>query len=485
MAAASSSHVRGSALLQAHGIERFFHLIAAKTGAARQHLLQDMSHPTRFAKWAPRDCQGCSSWTEFQGQGYATYEVALSLVGCGKASEPPTPFAKASYTYMHMPFNQLAPFLEKLHPQDRFVAYVLTEENAPVHMYFDIDADLDKFAHLKGDEERCIRIFISALKGFFTHLFGRQMDLSGLLLLQASNSHKLSWHVHIHTEAFRDMKQHRIFVQEFRKYLELRNQVILCQRVDNTYRHVVDLAPYSRNQNFRAPYNQKPGKMPLQLRCHHWDASGALQIPPLSASEPKPQSISADVLFRAHPSLSQPSAPGYTHLVVRDDTPVSRTQSSKKRKAVTLDDHSHLRITLTSAEVSAVKDALAPQLGPALEMDELHRCVDSDGNHSIRGTATRGTAWCPRLRRTLSSSSVHSSNRMRFRLCAGAIWLDCYDVGCPAEHVAWPASASTLSLLRGSETQPDANSQAAASAKQPKETNLERHPKPQASDLTG
>jgi hypothetical protein len=155
----SNYYLRGDALLHKFNIERFPFLVDKKGSPAserRRYMLQDATNTTgqaqrgRYPKWAPRDCtQATSSHADFKRHGFDAYEVALSLVGHGgpKTSKIGS-FARPGYSYLHMPFSQLVDFLTQLHPDDRFIAYVMTEEAAPVHMYFDIDADLDKFPHL-------------------------------------------------------------------------------------------------------------------------------------------------------------------------------------------------------------------------------------------------------------------------------------------------------------------------------------------------
>ena len=552
----SNYYLRGDALLRKFNIERFPFLVDKKGSPAserRRYMLQDAINTTaqaqrgRYPKWAPRDCtQATSSHADFKRHGFDAYEVALSLVGHGgpKTSKIGS-FARPGYSYLHMPFSQLIDFLAQLHPDDRFIAYVMTEEAAPVHMYFDIDADLDKFPHLHGADEECMRVFMAALCEFFESCFHRQMDTSGLLLLQATSVSKLSWHLHIHTEAFRDIKQHGLFVKQFRDWLEQRQEQLdaeseaapedesdpaiavrsslpLCCFIaadsrsrEGSWQHIVDHAPYKKHQNLRAPYNRKPGKTALRVRRHAWDEHGELRVlpelgdgpswapsaaaPSSAASEMAPREIDPEVLFRAHPSLAQPSRPGYVHLTLAPKRPDRKRQRSahhdggdewddgrdderdssnnnrladtadvaqgsknfnrkkKKAKHNGQDDDSE-RVALTGAEESAVKAALAPQLGTAVEFDELYRCIGTgvDGMAEIRGITTRGSSDCPSLRvlQPHRSSMKHRSNRLRFCLSMGLQRFHCFDEDCRGHEqtVRWPMDEVAMTLLIG---QPD------------------------------
>ncbi len=303
-------------------------------------------------------------------------------------------FARQQYSYMHMPFRQLAGFLTELHPDDRFIAYTMTEAAAPVHMYFDIDADLDKFPYLLGADAECIRVFMAALREFFQGQFQRALDTSGLLLLQATSSTKLSWHLHIRSEPFRDMTHHKLFVQQFREWLEQQQEeaeaeaeaapeaelnvaaahhaLQLCSFTaagahshEGRWQHIVDPQPYMKNQNLRAPYNRKPGKTALRVRKYEWDEHGQLRVLPelgdiqrlmssslLSPSAIEAENIDPEVLFNAHPSLAQPSTPGYVHLNVIPRRPSGR---GRKRQGAPVNGDESLEAGVNSKTSAAAR----------------------------------------------------------------------------------------------------------------------------------
>jgi hypothetical protein len=441
-------------MLQKYKLDRFPYLVAKGQSVARRYMLQSMQIPS--LKWAPRDCSKVSAtYDEFRQHGFDSYEVALSLVGCGKTTKTPasSSFAQSHYTYLHMPFRQLAGFLTELHPDDRFIAYVMTEATAPVHMYFDIDADLDKFPHLSGADEECLRVFMAALRDFFQSCFHRALDVSGLLLLQATSATKLSWHLHIRSESFRDITRHRLFVELFREWLEQQQELTdaeaeaapeaeldavakhralpLCcfkatdsQSREGQWQHIVDHQPYSRNQNLRAPYNRKPGKTALRVRTYEWDEYGELRVlgDATDSNESEHMRIDPEVLFQAHPSLAQPSDPDYVPLVVnRRGGPQKRGQKRAARDAgwdEDCDDGPEAAVSgrdrssntyngrrkpkwkneavsegkqtaLTDSEKVLVRVAVAPHLGADVMFDEVYRT--STGSSVDSGGLIRGT----------------------------------------------------------------------------------------------
>jgi hypothetical protein len=517
-------------MFQKYKLKRFMFLVEKKQSADRQYMLQSMQAPS--LKWAPRDCSRVwSTYADFRHHGFDSYEVALSLVGRGKAQTRSSmtarynPFARSSYTYLHMPFRQLADFLTELHPDDRFIAYVMTEEATPVHMYFDIDADLDKFPYLAGADEECIRVFMAALGGFFESRFRRALDVSGLLLLQATSATKLSWHLHIRSESFRDITHHKQFVEQFREWLEQQQELSdaeaeaapeadpeldiaaehralpLChfkatglQPREGRWEHIVDLNPYSKNQNLRAPYNRKPGKTPLRMRTYEWDEYGELRVL-RAATEPEDR-IDPEVLFQAHPSLALPCAPGYVPLVAdrrggslkrgrkrtardagscgddrKDDWEDGSEaaisggggfKSRKKPKWKNAAASESKRTTLTDSEVMLVRTAVTPHLGVGVQFDEVYRLssrsvtVGMHGGGEIRGTTTSGTSECPilRARQPHRASMTHRSNRMCFTL-SGEGWMrfHCFDEDC-CKHdqtIPWPVDTAALRLLSGTD----------------------------------
>jgi hypothetical protein len=515
-------------MLHKYKLERFMYLVEKRQSADRRYMLQSMQAPS--LKWAPRDCSRVwSTYADFRHHGFDSYEVALSLVGRGKAQTRSSttarynPFARSSYTYLHMPFRQLADFLTELHPDDRFIAYVMTEEATPVHMYFDIDADLDRFPYLAGTDEECIRVFMAALGGFFECRFQRALDVSGLLLLQASSATKLSWHLHIRSESFRDITHHKHFVEQFREWLEQQQELSdaeaeaapetaldteaehralpLCcfkatdlQSGEGRWQHIVDLQPYSKNQNLRAPYNRKPGKTPLRVRTYEWDEYGGLRVLEASTEPEESDRIDPEVLFQAHPSLALPGIPGYVPLVAdRRGGPRKRGQKRTTRDAGGCEDDwgndredgseavirggdssksrkkpkwknaaasESKQTALTDSEVMLVRAAVIPHLGVGVQFDEVYRLssssVDMHIGGEVRGTTTSGTSECPilRARQPHHASMKHRSNRMCFTL-SGEGWMrfHCFDEDCRKhdQTVPWPVDTAALRLLSGTD----------------------------------
>jgi hypothetical protein len=216
VSSSARNFIRGSQLLRQYDIERFPFLVQQKPKVQQsnanvwqppipesdeaRYLHQDMQNRSKYPYWAPTDMgrPNCSTYAKFQQLGLDAYEVAFSLVGHNGTPRKPAPkevvsnaFAKTGYSYIHMPFQQLATFLGQLHPDDRFLAYILPDQ-LPVHIYFDIDAEFAKFPWIKGREEECLRRFMRSLKAFFEQTFKRRMDVSGLMLLQASSDVKMS-----------------------------------------------------------------------------------------------------------------------------------------------------------------------------------------------------------------------------------------------------------------------------------------------------
>ena len=466
---------RGNALLKQRNLERFFFLID-KSDEPRRHLLQVI---TASSNWAPRDCTTpCSTYEQFSHAGFSLYHVVLSLVGYGSTPYN-NPFAKAGYSYIHMPFMEIKDFLQALHPDDRYIAYVITETTRPIHIYFDIDADFEKLPHLKDHEEECIKVFWILMESFFSKLFGRKPNRSGLLLLQASSENKMSWHMHLRTEAFVNMEQLRVFVQEFRDFIQTNREkptlkkLPLCvpnKKKAGGFIHIVDFAPYMRHQNLRAPYNQKPGKTPLRVRKHQFEDNGELTVLPKEDIAVEADVIQSEVLFHAHPSLALPTEANYVHLTMESTVlnPMlqSSTQKKKaKRKAQATDDEEEEneltnaktkrsregRESLTDQEIKLVKTIVSPHLGRDVRFDVVYRCGDK-----IKGECTKGTANCPNLRkRTKQRDAKHASNRMSFTLRMGEQVYHCFDEDCKKNDkiVFWDMDENMERLLRGAAEQ--------------------------------
>ena len=528
-----SSYVRGSALLQECKLERFpYHKRPEPKGqpahpslAVARYMRQDLAS-SAYPKWAPRDCLQSKSATylEFQQKNLDSYEVALSLIGYTGTDPKLLPvevqrFARKNYSFLHMPFGKLAEFLTRLHPADRIVAFLLTEESAPVHIYFDLDGAFTKFPHMRNREDDHVSEFIAALACFFERCFGRTMDMSGLLLLQASSSIKMSWHILISSEAFRHMKQLKSFVQQFQTYLEevhaaMQDEAeaemsdepeqsdgplhLCCFNLtpplahsrsqprpgvaarQPSYVHIVDSAPYSATQNLRAPYNQKPGKTPLLVRHHQWDANGRLVFTPdVDAPRTSDPVIDPNVLFKAHPNLAQPTQPDYSYLTMIDgsvskrnglqhqkrkgdtggtaeisDNPefVSPTSPTRRQRVDAAGSSVSPSLTgsdqLTIAEVTRLKRLLEPELGPHVAFDELVREVNPATHSSvIKGITQAGTAYCPHLSRLPHAPYTHHSNRIRFRLTEGTQSYRCWGNACKPVHVPWLADSAARQLL--------------------------------------
>lgn len=472
----SAPYARGSELLQACGLARFPFLKEPKSKFESEHqprhMQEDMQAGSPFPKWVPRDCLAAppsGTYADFARQGFADdYEVPLSLVGHGGTPQKPAPlhvrnnkFTRPQYSYIHMPFAKLPGFIARLHPDDRYLAFLLTEDAQTVHAYFDIDGDFDKFPQMRGREEFFVSRFVEQVAKFFQRTFKRAMDLRGLLLLQASNDKKMSWHVHISTEAFSNVKQHKIFVQQFRAYLEAHLELELCVRDDATstakrvkaFHHVVDPAPYGANQNFRAPYNQKPGKNPLKPRKHYWYDDNRLHCLGAQASE----EIDVEVLFGAHPNLALPTRPGYVPLVMPADADDKSQTRLLKRKgpAPTTAAHAGLRKhasesegVLTAEDAAGVAKAVADELGSQVDFQELKRETDIyTGAQLIKGIARVGTSWCPHRTAANKAPYTHHSNRMRVQLEDGVRTFACFAPGCPKVYRPWKMNDDARRLL--------------------------------------
>lgn len=324
-----SGFIRGDALMSTWKLQRFSFLMP-KLG--RPGLLQDQSEV--YPSWAPNHCLlPSSTLTEFQEHGYDAFEVALSLVG-GRQDNA---FARSTDSFLHMPFKRLEEFIAHLHPQDRFLAYPLADV-CPVHMYFALDADFEVFPHLRSKEEGCLHRFVHELSTFFRQQYSRPIDTHGMLLLQASSSHKMSWRLHLPGEAFENMHHQLRFVHMLRESLEHQQEVqdgeeeaaaddddeddaVECPAATSItptlcvigtgqgggWSHVVDASSYNSSQILQAPYNQKPCQPPLVPRPHRWDQDGRLSVIRPSSSAQRSDQVGLEVLFRAHPLLALPA----------------------------------------------------------------------------------------------------------------------------------------------------------------------------------
>lgn len=517
---------RGADVLRRRRIERFYFLVKQPvvvpvaqdplravfvpdsdddTYASHRYLLQEMDAGSLYPLWAPRNVPMpyCSTYSEFKTRQLDTYEVPLSLLGHRDSNSMPlNPFARKTPTFLHMPFAQITDFLTELHPDDRFLAYVLTG-NTPVHMYFDLDGKFDKFPWLCGKEEECIELFLLQLSEFFYSLFQRPLDMSGLLLLQASSDSKMSWHIHLRSEAFLDMKQHKLFIKALQHWLEESQQIAdneeermaatteleaadddddededddgggaihtsaacrstlkLCDfqtsvtasdtasqahqvhPIRGHYNHLVDAAPYSATQNIRAPYNRKPGKTPLLVRAHRCNAAGVVKVARKAALDES--SIDPDVLFQAHPMLALPSGTQYSFLKMESlsSSTVTTSHASLNRTVSTKnnDNNGTTQEMLSVTDSETVRRMLSGELGSTVRFRRLVWTQSTTHGTVICATARKGTAHCPYRSPSLSAPYKHHSNPVQVMLTSRGVEYRCFHHGCRVVRSPWPTS---------------------------------------------
>lgn len=417
-------------------------------------------------KWAPRDAlePPCASLAEWRARGFHQYELLLSLIGSDDTQvRQQNSFVQKGYSYVHMSFDRLVDVLRRLHHEDRLFCYIIPAD-VPVHMYFDLDGDVAKFPHLPGREEECLNEFMAELSALFRELFGRPLDTTGMLLLQATTAAKVSWHLHFPAEAFRSVAHLKAFVLRLNERILNKPETSLLRSRDGD--SLLDPAPYMRNQNFRLPYCRKPGpgRLPLVPCDFRLDAAtGRLQLAP---QQPDAAVIDEEVLWRCHPALAQPAA-GYTYLELPEgarrkrkqphatadddgDGPLT-TQNRARKLARVLDDDTvkgcprdaqrheqlppHARPetarALTHDEQQLVLDVLRPHLGPAVALDQASWFV-SDRTHQteVAGMCTSGSAVCLSKSRP-DAPHIHASNRTTFSLGASGLDVMCF---CDKHH---------------------------------------------------
>jgi hypothetical protein len=496
----AQQHLRGPELLSRWQLERFPFLKARKSDDPVRFLQSEFTS-ARFPAWAPRDVDSFSAtYAEFAEKGFARLEVPLSLVGHGGRPNHPAPvevssnsFTRAQYSYFHLSFDRLAEFVRTLRPEDRFVAFLLSEDERATHVYFDIDASTAQFPDFAARQEQYVAQFVRFLAEFFQQTFQRPMDLRGLMLLQASNASKVSWHVHVQSEAFASVKELKAFVARFREYIETRpaSSIQMCVKEGSGgFTHVVDLAPFGSNQNFRCPYNQKPGKSPLRLRTHCWHGDNVLGFTP--QSDPGPEVIDPEVLFRAHPNLALPTRPGYVLLVTPPDPRQTKLLVKRKLSSVTTASQASVaaggfvvdrtknlgehETRLSSEELKAVHAALAPDLGQSFEFYKVFRYT-RESVVVIRGSCQQKSANCVHLSRVRKQAVQHSSNRMRFELAAGVLKYFCYKDSCPPVYTDWACSDANNKLINPDYTAPASAASSPVAACSPASPQpLESHP---------
>ena len=273
---------------------------------------------------------------------------------------------------------------------DRCLEYIILP-GGPVHMYLEVDADRSVWCQPTRDhprsatEEQYMEALVSDLKAYFeSHEgFQRPMDSSGLLLLQASTPTRIHWRVHLPCEAFQDAQQHRIFVQSFMRFLEVRADesadareveydrdiddvmesqadiVTLCrfdpksnpsnQHVhasQGRYHHILRHLENTPRRSLLAPYNHvvsaqgAKGSAILRVRTHTWDADGNCHVIPESHSSAAVEFIDPAVLQSAHPALSLPTAVSYQLLCMhsRKRAHGSHENTDDDRSTAELDD---------------------------------------------------------------------------------------------------------------------------------------------------
>jgi hypothetical protein len=394
--------------------------------------------------------------------------MLLSLIGANadqKALLDTNKFVWIGYSYLHLSFDRFVSVLRRLDPADRFFCFMIPL-GVPVHMYFDIDGDFGEFPDLVDRDEACLSEFLREVRDLFRDLFGRDMDCAGLTLLQATSATKLSWHLHVQTEAFRDVHHMRRFVLRLNERLAAKKGSSIL--INSAGKSLVDPAPYMDRQNFRAPYCCKPGKMALLPRTFAVNEAGEIQLEPARSAVELHANIDEELLWRCHPALAQPG-PGYTYLelaapVVQGqkrkvvDVEALTTSNRARRLAGVLDAASASSRTITKLPKDAVPEscrfltaeeevvvaaALKAQLGDAVELDTACHWYRTSGHRrsevAVRGVCAVGTARCV-TSSVGGSTVVHRRNRMGFRLLAsGRITVRCFkcDQGKPPHSFEW------------------------------------------------
>lgn len=436
-------------------------------------LLGLYNDPSSTIKWAPRDSleHPCATLAEWRTHGYDAYDMLLSIIGV-KADDrtmlASNKFVRIGWSYFHLSFDRFVSLLQTLRPADRIFCFVIPT-GAPVHMYFDIDGDFDHFPNLIDQDEACLNAFLNEVRSLFRELFGRDMDCTGLTLLQATSQTKLSWHLHVQTEAFRD-------VRNMKQFVVLLNQRVAARKESPSMlisaggKYLVDEVPYMSQQNFRAPYCSKPGKtalLPRTIDRVAFTESGRIRLEAPKRAVDLHANVDAELLWRCHPALAQPG-PGYTYLELaspekkrkRKAVDEALTTSNRARKlAGVLDAASASKRStdktpkgaipesvrpLTDEEDAIAIAALRPILGREVELDTSRWYRTKSEAAVVSGVCTAGTALC------IAQSKVHNRNRMAFSLHAsGDIHVRCFkcDVGKVSHSFLWEMSKEAQVLL--------------------------------------
>jgi hypothetical protein len=495
-------YARGESLLLAHGVQRYRYLLGRSTEEvwlARQKikakegrgavdesrdprppagvvhpscLMPLYIDPASSLKWAPRDAleQVCTTLAAWRSHGYGSYELLFSLIGGDKtqvAMRQQNKFIWVNYSYLHLSFDRFVKVLRQLDPYDRLFCFMIPT-GVPVHMYFDIDGDFGQFPYLIDQDEACLDEFLQEVRALFQELFGRDMDCSGLTLLQATSATKLSWHLHVQSEAFRDIVHMKRFVLRLNEKLKSKANTLLHRNGKS----LVDPAPYMANQNFRAPYCCKPGKMALLPRGFSRGAlntEGRIKLKPAALASHLHANIDEELVWRCHPALAQPGV-GYQYLELEplEDAKKGKRKAPSPEQAMTTSNRArklHLHgdaatgsssdrantsleakgiavagsaRSLSLQEDELVKAALAPHLGAGAQLDSCTWYQDLRAHRSvvIRGACSPGTANC--LTRSTASGSpvIHRSNRMFFTLRAATSRMTIRCSQCDAQAAA-------------------------------------------------
>jgi hypothetical protein len=170
-----------------------------------------------------------STTSTMQQQASRPGAVSSSVPHDGRSIELCTQKSGSSGTRFLLPVHGISDYVNALAQQDRCLAYVLPCA-LPVHLYLEVDADRHAWSQPTRDhpqstsEEHYIEALMCELNIYFESHdgFKRPLDMSGLLLLQGSSSTRITWRVHITSEAFQDAHQHQLFVRSFLHFLQER-----------------------------------------------------------------------------------------------------------------------------------------------------------------------------------------------------------------------------------------------------------------------
>lgn len=344
-----------------------------------------------------------------------------------------------SYRYLgEVTFARLIKIMTAVREAERCLS-VMFLPSSPIHLFFDLEADVDGTSPLKSALARNGIAHIDAVmedlqktfESFYYEKTGKWPEMDGSYWFEETTANRLSLHYHCVTMAFLNLEELRCCVAQFVSYLSTNGSEYgyICQKDGDAFEHIVDAGLYTKNHSLRLPLNRKP-------------TTGRRALLPVN------KATNLDVAEMIWAGL-----PNYAIRVDEADFSSGWASAvgnkSSKRKAACVDEMCDADEN-TRQQVQKML-ACERMLGPGIVLQKCERYVLDSKYPMIRGDCVSKTAWCPNLVASMlkqglredKTQPVHDTACMSFTISRSTVTL--FDWVCGAKattRLPTPAGSS-------------------------------------------